>query len=109
VVIVLSDEKTGLSLMNMLGLSSSIYFAHIACYWKSSFCTTYKSSVSTGFMEQIMPILCILCSNGSWVTWTVISLTATNFKPLIFSMSGFALPYAANMFSLVITDLLSGL
>jgi hypothetical protein len=24
----------GLSLMNMLGLSSSVYFTHIACRWK---------------------------------------------------------------------------
>jgi hypothetical protein len=30
---ILSDEKMGLSLMNMLGLSSSIHFTHIACYW----------------------------------------------------------------------------
>jgi hypothetical protein len=29
-----SDEKMGLSLMNMLGLSSSVRIAHIACYWK---------------------------------------------------------------------------
>jgi hypothetical protein len=31
----------------------------------SSLCTTHKSSVSTGFTEQIMPILRILCYNGS--------------------------------------------
>jgi hypothetical protein len=30
-----SHEKMGLSLMNMLGLSSSVHFAHIACYWKN--------------------------------------------------------------------------
>jgi hypothetical protein len=35
----------------------------------SSFCTTHKSSVSTGFTEQIMPILRIVCYNGSLVTW----------------------------------------
>jgi hypothetical protein len=33
-----------------------------------SFCTTYKSCVSTGFTEQIMPILRILRYNGSLVT-----------------------------------------
>jgi hypothetical protein len=32
-----------------------------------------------------MPILCILCYNGSSVTWTVVSLTTVKFKPLIFS------------------------
>jgi hypothetical protein len=37
-----------------------------------------------------MPILRILCYNGSLATLTVVSLTATKFKPLTFSMSGFA-------------------
>jgi hypothetical protein len=46
----------------------------------SSFCTTHKSSVSTGFTEQIMPILRILCYNGSLFTWTVVSLTIAKFK-----------------------------
>jgi hypothetical protein len=45
----------------------------------SSFCTTRKSSVSTGFAEQIMPVLHILCYNGSLVTWTVVSLTSAKF------------------------------
>jgi hypothetical protein len=49
------------------------------------FCTTHKPSVSTDFAEQIMPILHILCCNGCLVTWTVVSLTTSKFKPLIFS------------------------
>jgi hypothetical protein len=57
----------------------------------SSFCTIYKSTVSTVLAKQIMSILRILCYNGSFVTWTVVSLTTAKFKPLIFSMSGFAL------------------
>jgi hypothetical protein len=32
-----------------------------------SFCTTHKSSVNTGFTEQIMPILLILSYNVSLV------------------------------------------
>jgi hypothetical protein len=56
-----------------------------------------KSSVSTGFATQIMLILHILCYNGSFVTWMVISLTTANFKPLIFSMSGFALSYTMKL------------
>jgi hypothetical protein len=77
------SEKMGLSVMNMLGFSSSVRIAHIACYWKcSSFCTTHKSSVSTGFGKQIIPISHILCYNGSLVTWTVVSLTAAKFQPL---------------------------
>jgi hypothetical protein len=67
-----------------------------------SFCSTHTSSVSTGFEEQIMPILHILCYNGSLVTWMVVSLTTAKFNHLIFSMSGFASSYTANMFILMI-------
>jgi hypothetical protein len=66
-----------------------------------SFCTTYKSSASTGFVKQIMSILRIFCYNGSLVTWTIASLTAAKFKHLIFSISGFVLSYMANMFILM--------
>jgi hypothetical protein len=66
------------------------------------FWTIYKSSVSPGFAKQIMPILFILCYNGSLVTWVVVSLATAKFKPLIFSLSDFALSYAANMFIFMI-------
>jgi hypothetical protein len=33
-----------------------------------------------------MPILRILCYNGSLVTWTVVSMTTAKFKPLIYSV-----------------------
>jgi hypothetical protein len=89
----LSDDRMGLSLMNGLHLLQ-VYVSHI---WhvieNSSLCTIYKSSVSPGFAKQIMSVLLILCYNGSLVTWTVISLTASKFKPHIFSVPGFALPY----------------
>jgi hypothetical protein len=68
----------------------------------SSLYSIYKSSVSPGFAVQIMYILFSLRYKGSLVKWTVINLTATKFKPLIFSVSGFALSYAANMFILMI-------
>jgi hypothetical protein len=71
----------GLSPMNMLGLSLSVRTAHLA---------------------QIMPILRILCYNGSVVTWTVVSLTTAKFKSLIFSIYGFTLSYTANTFILMI-------
>jgi hypothetical protein len=48
---ILSDEKTCLSLMNMLGLLSSIHIAHTECYWKFFFCTIYNFSVTTGGMR----------------------------------------------------------
>jgi hypothetical protein len=65
----------------------------------SSLCTIYKSPVSPGFVMQIMPILCILCYNG---TWLAVSLTTAKFKSLILSMSGFALSYTMNMSILLI-------
>jgi hypothetical protein len=87
-----------LSLMNMLGLCQ-VYASHIEHITENpSLCTIYKSSVSTGIAKQNMSILLILRYNGSLVTWTVVSLTTVKFKPLIFSMFGFALPYAANIF-----------
>jgi hypothetical protein len=49
-----------------------------------------------------MPILLILCYNGSLVPLTVVRLTTPKFKPLIFFISGFALTYAPNMFMLTI-------
>jgi hypothetical protein len=81
---------------------SNVRIAHIACYWKFLLFTIYKSSVSTGFAKQIVPILRILCYNGSLVTWTIVSLTTAKFKPLTFSMSGFTFSYTANMFILTI-------
>jgi hypothetical protein len=62
----------------------------------------HKSSVSTGSAEQIMPILHILCYNDCLVTWTVVSLTTSKFKTLIFSVSDFTLSYTTNMFILMI-------
>jgi hypothetical protein len=69
-----------------------VYISHIAHVTEnSSFCTTHKSYVSTGFTEQIMPILHMLCYNGSLVFVTVVTLTTAKFKPLIFSLSDFTL------------------
>jgi hypothetical protein len=42
--------------------------------------------------------------NDRLVTWTVIHMTATKFKPLIFSVSGFALSNVANSFIFMILD-----
>jgi hypothetical protein len=44
----------------------------------------------------------IFCYNMSLITLTVVCLTAAKFKPLIFSMSGFALSNIANIFIVMI-------
>jgi hypothetical protein len=54
---ILSDKRIDLPLMNKLRHC----IAYIECYWKFSICTMYKTSFSTGFAKQIMPILLILC------------------------------------------------
>jgi hypothetical protein len=99
---ILFDKGMVFSLINILTICQE-YISHI---WhdieNSSFYNIYKSSVIPGFAEQIMPILFIVCYNGSLVTWTVVSLTAAKLKPLIFSVSAFALSYATNMFILMI-------
>jgi hypothetical protein len=97
---ILSDEMG--SSLNMLGLLSSACITHIACYWKFFLVHYIQASVSPGFAKQIMPILFILCYNGSLVTWMIVSLTTAKFKPLVFSTSGFDLSSIMNMFILMI-------
>jgi hypothetical protein len=63
---ILSDEKMGLSLVNTLRLCQ-VYVTQHHAIENSSYCTVYKSSVSPDFAKQIMPILRILCYNGSLV------------------------------------------
>jgi hypothetical protein len=43
------------------------------------------------------PIISSSCYNSSLFTWTVVYLTAAKFKPLIFTVSGFALSNVANI------------
>jgi hypothetical protein len=81
---------------------SNVRITHTHVTENSSFCIIYKSSVSTDFAKQIMPILHILLYNGSLVTWKVASLTTAKFMPLVFSVSDFALFYTVNMFILMI-------
>jgi hypothetical protein len=52
------------------------------CYLK--FFLLHKSSLSTGFAEQIMSTLLL----------RVVSFTTSKFGPVIYSISGFALPHA---------------
>jgi hypothetical protein len=63
-------------------------------------CALYTCSLS---VQAFQSRSCL--SYLSWATmaaWAVVGLTAAIFKPLISSMSGFALLYAANMFILMI-------
>jgi hypothetical protein len=65
-------------LVNKLG-SCRVYVLHPQhVIENSSLCTVYKSCVSPGFAEQVMPVLLTLCYNGSLVIWTVVSLIVTD-------------------------------
>jgi hypothetical protein len=81
---------------------SSVHIANMAGYWKYFLLYTYKSFLCPAFSKQIMPLVLILCYNGSLVTGTVVSLATAKFKPLIFPVSRFALTYTANMFILMV-------
>jgi hypothetical protein len=85
-----------------------IGFAFVKCTYriysmllKILLCALYTSPLSVQALQS-RSCISYLCYNGSLVTWTVVSLTAAKFKPLIFSMSRFVLSYAANMFILMI-------
>jgi hypothetical protein len=52
--------------------------------------------------SRLYPISSSFRYNGSLVTWTVVCLTAANFKPLIVSMSGFNLSNITNIFVIMI-------
>jgi hypothetical protein len=93
----------GLSFTNVLGLFKCTYYTYNTLLKiLSSALYRHMPSVSPGFAKQIMSILLIFCYNGSLITWTVVSLIIAKFKPLIISVSGFALSYTANMFILII-------
>jgi hypothetical protein len=78
---IFSDEKMELSLMNRPGLYQ-VYITHIEHVTENSyFLTVRKSSFCPNFAKQIMPILRIVCYNGYSITLTILSLTATKFKP----------------------------
>jgi hypothetical protein len=62
----------------------------------------YKASVSPGSVQQIMPYLGSFRYSGILVTWTVVYLTAAKFKPLVFSVTGFAFSNGTNVFIIMI-------
>jgi hypothetical protein len=81
---------------------SSVHVAPIAWYWKFFLLQYIQALCQSRLLKADQPVLFTLCYNGSLVTWTVVSLTAAKFKPLIFSVSGFVLPCAANIVILMI-------
>jgi hypothetical protein len=99
---IVSDEKMDCLLCICLALCQ-VHVSHIQRVIEIlPFALHTKSWVSTGFAKQIMPSLRILRYNGSLITWMVVSLSTAKFKPLIFSVYGFALFCTAVMCVLMI-------
>jgi hypothetical protein len=78
---ILSDEKIGLSLMNMLGFLSNVRIAHIACYWKffllhyiQVLCQSWLCKVAHACLTYLMPQRQLRHLNGR-------KLTTAKFKP----------------------------
>jgi hypothetical protein len=71
----------------------TFYMSHVLCLYN-----IYTRPLSTQAQyRRSCPIICSLHYNSSLNTWTVVSLTAAKFKPLIFPVSGFALSYIADI------------
>jgi hypothetical protein len=98
---ILSDERVGLSLIKILAFVRSRYRIYSMLLKILPF-ALYKIPLCPGSAKQIMSVLRIFCCNGSLVIWTVVRLTTAQFKPLICSISGFAMSYTANMIVLMI-------
>jgi hypothetical protein len=81
----LSDEKIGLSVMNTLGLVKCTYLTCSVLLKILPFALyTSPQSVQALQSRSCLSHVSYLLYNGSLVTWTVISLTTANFKPIIF-------------------------
>jgi hypothetical protein len=97
---ILSDERMGLSLMNILGFCDHIYCTSLKIL---SFAIS-KSSVIPDYAMQIMPVLYIFATTAEKSVERLLSLAASRYKQLIFSVFGSPLPYDANMAFLVILE-----
>jgi hypothetical protein len=92
---ILSDEKICLPLLDMLDLFQ-VHVLHILHVIENVSLLHYiRILCQSSLYRADHAYIVILCYNGSLVSWMVVNLTATRFKPLIFSMSGFALSCAA--------------
>jgi hypothetical protein len=75
-----------------------VSYAFVKCTYRTY--SIYKPSASPGFPKYIMRILLFYATTVA--SSLERSYLNTKFKPLIFSMSGFALSCTANMFILMI-------
>jgi hypothetical protein len=80
-------------------LSKMQYNLHCTChmvYVYAIYTSTRPLSAQAQYSRSCQGI-CSLHYNSSLDTWTVVRLTAARFKPLMFSVLGFALPYIAGI------------
>jgi hypothetical protein len=113
----LSDERSGLSFVSLLSMESKVVseFTYIIYNDIYIICVRHSSVIYNLYKIYIIQGLSQfrLCTadyalftryHGSLDTWTVVHMTVAKFKPLIFSVSGLALPNVTNIFIVMISD-----
>jgi hypothetical protein len=86
------------AVLRQLSLCTVIYILYVL---HDNTIYTWPLSVRVQY-SRLCPISGSFRYNGSLVTWTVVCLTAAKFKPLVFSVTGFALSNCANVFIIMI-------
>jgi hypothetical protein len=98
----LSDERLGLSFFSLSAVISQLSicsYIHFTCFtWWHTYTIYTRPLTIRAQYSRLCPISGSFSYNGSLVTWTVVCLAATKFKPLVFSVRGFALSNGANVF-----------
>jgi hypothetical protein len=79
---------------------------YISCVYSQAM---YRQDIQGFFLPQLSTadyalVTSSLLYHDTLVTWIVVHMTAAKFKPLIFSVSDFALSYAANICIFMILD-----
>jgi hypothetical protein len=97
----LSDERSGLSLVShcqqyLVHRHNFILFTFYMSHMFYDYTVYTKPLSAQAQYSRSCIIICSLRYN-SLDTWTVVRLTVAKFKPLIFSVLGFALSYVANI------------
>jgi hypothetical protein len=84
--------------LSKFNLIHFLHVTHVLCIYN-----IYTRPLSAQAQyNRSCPIICTLRYNSSLGTWMVARLTAAKFKPLIFPVLGFALPYIADMWIFMI-------
>jgi hypothetical protein len=97
----LSFVRVTVCSIKSLSVCTIIYILPVINNFYIQYVYTRLLSVQAQY-SRLCPIFSSIHYSSSLVTWTVVCLTATKFKPLIFSVSGFVLFDVAKNFIIMI-------